>query len=272
MMNRADPITPPEDQVTETGLSQSYRTYYTTGHYDRRYPRPNQTTLDRIRTHLTPQTHLIDFGCGNGRYLLAMHGHVARAAGFDISSDALDMLTARAADMGWDDLAILGPDPEALTTYRNAQGPVDVVLCLFGVLAHIDDPAIRAEKLKALHGLLKPSQGRLLLSLPNRRRRFLAEQREAGPDAEGRIRYRREMDGTSVDLPYQLFDPERLQAELTTAGFVLEDIRSESVFPENWLTNSAIWRALDRLLNPLCPARWGYGIWAVARPGGEGRT
>ncbi|MCB1312633.1 MAG: class I SAM-dependent methyltransferase [Sedimentitalea sp.] len=242
----------------------AYQTYFASGQYDRRYPGANLTTWARILAELPPAAHVVDFGCGSGRYLLRLQGRVARAAGFDISAAAIDLLKARAARAGWAELDILGPDPDALDSYAARSGPADAVLCLFGVLAHIDDPGARRAALGRMHGLLKPGSGRLLVSVPNRRRRFFREQRAAGPEARGRIAYTRHLGRERITLPYQLYDPASLRAELEAAGFRIHTVRAESVLPESWVLNRAPLRWLDRLLTPLCPARWGYGILAVA--------
>ncbi|WP_187428033.1 hypothetical protein ROLI_001480 [Roseobacter fucihabitans] len=247
-------------------IAASYHTYFTSGQYDKRYPSPNKTTWQRICQLVTPSTHLIDFGCGSGRYLLRLQGKVARAAGFDISPAAIALIRERAALSGWDDLEILGPAPEALQGYIDRVGQADVVLCLFGVLGHIQDAHIRHEALLQMHRALKPGTGRLLVSVPNMARRFYAEQRVAGADATGSIEYERHMDGAHVVLPYQLYDPARLCRELAEAGFELRGLGAESVLPESWLLNNAFARWGDGVVTPLCPARWGYGIIAEAAP------
>lgn len=243
----------------------SYRLYFQSGHYDRRYPGPNTTTWRRIRALLPPEAHVIDYGCGSGRYLLPLRGHVAQAAGFDISRTALDIVAARAARMGWHDLAILGPEVRDLDVHIARRGAADLVICLFGVLGHIADKGARQAALRQMHKALKPGQGWLLISVPNAARRFRAEQRRLGAK-QGLIHYTREMDGTTVTLPYQLYDIPRLKAELTEAGFTMTRVRAESVFAESWLLRFAPVRWLDRLLTPICPASLGYGLLAEAEP------
>ncbi|MFK7871028.1 MAG: class I SAM-dependent methyltransferase [Roseobacter sp.] len=245
------------------GLAAAYHTYFTSGHYDKRYPHPNLTTWHRILAILPKAAHLIDFGCGSGRYLLSLKGHVGMAAGFDISTAALALLQERAQQQGWADLGVLGPDPIALSEYVKGAGQADVVLCLFGVLAHVSDALERQQALAQIHAALKPGTGTLLISVPNKLRRFHAEQRRAGADDV--IEYHRQMGSTHLTLPYQLYDPQRLTRELAAAGFSVLSLRAESVFPESWLLNHATARWLDRLLTPLCPAAWGYGILAEAR-------
>lgn len=261
-MGRVEGSPPP---VPDTGLKAAYQAYFLSGHYDRRYPRPNLTTWRRILAALPEKAHVLDFGCGNGRYLLPLRPHVARAAGYDISPAAIALLRERATALGWRDLAILGPDPNDLPAYVARSGSVDVVLCLFGVLAHIADPVERHGALGQMKAALAPGDGRLILSVPNRARRFRKEQRAAGPAADGLIEYERHLGHTHLLLPYQLYDPARLRRELAAAGFRLTSMRAESVLPESWLLNHRLARWVDRALTPLCPAAWGYGILAEAR-------
>lgn len=241
----------------------SYQAYFASGSYDRRYPAPNRAMWRRILTMITPDACVLDFGCGSGRYLLRLRGRVARATGFDVSVAALDVLRADPRADGWDDLYVLGPDPEELDAHIAADGPVDLVLCLFGVLGHITDAGARAEALSRLKAALAPGTGRLLISVPNRARRFRAEQ-AAQQALDGLIHYKRPTDGAPVQLHYQLFDPARLRGELEAAGLRVHVMGCESVLPENWLLHSALARMVDAVLTPLCPTRWGYGIFAEA--------
>lgn len=242
----------------------SYQLYFTSGLYDQRYPSPNRTMWRRIEAFLTPETSVLDFGCGSGRYLLRLRGLVGRAIGFDVSPAALE--TIRARSEGWDELLILGPEAADLDTHIEHAGRVDVALCLFGVLGHITDAQARMDALMRIRRALKPGTGRLLISVPNGLRRFRTAQRQAaqgGPD--GLVCYeRRTGDGTSVVLNYQLFDPELLVRELAEAGFDLRRLGCESMLPESWLLHHAALRWIDGLITPFCPARWGYGIYAEA--------
>ena len=137
------------------------------------------------------------------------------------------------------------------------------MLCLFGVLAHIEGRAARRATLGRLARLIRPGTGRLVVSVPNRHRRMRREQRaQAGEE----VRYRRNLGERAVELPYKLFDPESFRAELHDAGFVTERIVAESLLPETGVTRSPVLEGIDRVARPLLPARLGYGLLAVARP------
>lgn len=247
-------------------LSAAYARYYGTGLYDRRYPRVNGATWRRVLRHIQPSFHVLDYGCGNGRYLLALRGRIDKAAGFDISQDALDQLRNRAEN--WESLHLLGPNPSSVSAYIEQEGPVDMALCLFGVLSHIDDPEQRQRALATMAKALKPETGRLILSVPNQNRRFYAEQRAAGPKAEGRISYTRSLaNGGEITLAYQLFTPQTLHQELTAAGFRPGPVWAESLLPESWLTRWPILGRVDGLICRILPAQWGYGLYVEATLG-----
>ncbi len=241
----------------DDAIQQPYEVYFASGSYDRRYPRPNTRVLAHVRRLTTPDSHVVDYGCGSGRYLVPLRPHLRRAAGFDICSTALGLLRKRLEESTGAPVDLLGPDPESLSSHVARHGQADLVLCLFGVLAHITPYAARSEALGLLRAVLRPG-GRLLVSVPNRQRRFAREQREAAPGGE--ILYRRAITGGSICLPYQLFDPVTLAAELTSVGFIVEGVWAESVLPESWVTGGRVAGLVDTALTPLCPPRWGYGI------------
>jgi tRNA (uracil-5-)-methyltransferase TRM9 len=256
-LREPEPAPPPAN-------AEPYERYFASGHYDRRYPRPNPTVLRLIRRELPPGGHVVDFGCGSGRYLLALGREAGVAAGYDICRAALARFRAAPQARGKGRLHVLGPDPADLDRHVAAQGGADLVLCLFGVLSHIEGVDARRRALRRMAALMNPG-GRLILSVPNRRRRFRAEQRAQAP-GPGEIRYRRRFRDLSVALSYRLFDVESLNGELAAAGLVVIETRAESLFPEALVANSPVLRALDGWLAPLVPAALGYGILALARP------
>lgn len=256
-----DPISGAGDTLT----AQSYQVYFRSGLYDRRYPTPNRTMLRRILARVSPQTAVLDFGCGTGRYLLRLQGRVARAAGYDVSPEAIGLVRARADAQGWTDLAVLGPQASDLSAYIARAGRVDLVLCLFGVLGHIADPEARAGALAQMRETLVPGAGRLMVSVPNKARRFRAEQRHGGLAGQrDLVQYTRHANGADVVLNYQLYDVERLRSELGAAGFTVLRMGCESVLSETLLTRWTLARWIDQCLVPICPTRWGYGIYAEA--------
>ena len=241
-------------------LQQAYEQYHASGHYDQRYPQPNPRVMQLIRAHLPQQGHVLDFGCGSGRYLLPLLDQAGRLIALDNSAAALARLAERlppdAAPVHM--LTSVGPTLEA---HIERHGPLDLALCLFGVLAHIAPTAERQRVLQQIRRSLRAGDGYLLLSVPNRYRRFWWRQLRTG----AQVRYQRQLQGTTIALDYQLFAARTLRHELQQAGFVLEHLHAESMLPESWVARWPRVRPLDRWLCRLLPASWGYGLLAVAR-------
>ncbi|NLC35430.1 MAG: class I SAM-dependent methyltransferase [Alcaligenaceae bacterium] len=247
-----------------------YQHYFASGHYDRRYPRPNFSVLRLARKLLPPGGRVLDYGCGSGRYLLELRHQAQECIGFDICAAALARLNDNLTGLdGSDRITLLGPEAYQLECYQQQTGPVDLALCLFGVLAHIDTPEKRQKVLKDLVRVLDPVHGRLIISVPNRRRRFRKEQRAfRGQD---QIRYTRRFTSGTLELSYRLYDSQSLTQELAQAGFSVERLRAESVFPESWLARSAWLARIDHWFCRWLPADLGYGVLAVARPESDGK-
>ncbi len=221
--------------------------------------------LALIERRLPEGGHVIDYGCGSGRYLLALGGRAAIAAGFDICRSALARFRQAIAQAGRGEaIHVLGPDPAEVERHVARHGKADLVLCLFGVLSHIEGREERRRTLVRLAALLKPGSGRLILSVPNRRRRFRRLQRALPPGRRDEVRYVRSFEEGSVELSYKLFDVATLRAELRGAGLELERVGAESLLPETVIGNSRILRRLDRLLDAA-----GAGV-AGLRPAGGG--
>ncbi|TVP87385.1 MAG: class I SAM-dependent methyltransferase [Pseudomonadaceae bacterium] len=239
---------------------QAYEHYHASGHYDRRYPQPNLRVLQLIRAYLPAKGHVLDFGCGSGRYLLPLLNQAGRLVALDSSAAALARLSDRLPPDAVPVHRLTSAGP-ALAAHVESHGTLDLALCLFGVLAHMPSVDERQRVLQQLHASLHPVHGHLLLSVPNRYRRFWWRQLRTG----ARIRYQRQVGGESIVLHYQLFDPKNLREELQQAGFVLEQLHAESLLPESWVTRWPRMQRLDRLLCRLLPATWGYGLLAIAR-------
>lgn len=242
-----------------------YHHYFNSGHYVRRYPRANRTVLRLIHSLLPACGRVLDYGCGSGRYLLPLRQHAAACIGFDVCTAALDSLRLQLDQL--DDvtnLTLLGPAPTAISQHCAEHGRVDLVLCLFGVLSHIDTPEQRRHTLRQLREALDPEHGRLLISVPNRHRRFRREQRNCGNQAD--IRYVRDCGGEPLQLSYHLYDIATFRRELQDAGFNIDYMQAESLWPESVISNSRLMGRIDHALSRWLPTDLGYGLLAVARP------
>ena len=189
-----------------------------------------------------------------------------RIAGFDISEDALGLLKDNLQNFPQKDkVHVLGPEQTQIDAHIKTHDRFDMILCLFGVLAHVDVAEERQRILRHMAASLKGGEGRLILSVPNKNRRFLKEQRASASSADGKIKYVRHYKGEDIHLPYQLFSTEKLRHELEAAGFVDIRIAAESVFTESQVANHRWLARIDQALRPFCPAALGYGLIAEAR-------
>lgn len=240
----------------------TYKTYFASGGYDRRYPGPNRRMLRKARSLLPAAGRFIDYGCGSGRYLLPLASDARHAIGFDACLEALKLLKGFLRANALPAVQLTGPAPAQLLQAAEQVDGVDLALCLFGVLAHIDDAATREETLRLL-GQCLALDGVLLVSVPNRRRRFFAEQKAA--NGQSMVQYRRVLDGVSLSFNYQLYHCESLVAELEQAGFRVESIGAESLLPEAVVCRYRWLGWIDDWVCRFLPARFGYGIYAIAR-------
>lgn len=264
----------------QASLARAYDLYFASDFYDSRYPAPNASTLAFLWRHGAHRARrVLDVGCGNGRYALALlargSGHVV---GCDISKAALAAFEARLhglPERARVDL-VLG-DVRSLPS----QASFDCLLMLFGVLGHIGPRPERVAALRALRECAAPN-ARLLLSVPSVWRRLpgallrsfarrLTGQPSAGPDAWADVEYQRVIQGDPVRFHYHLYRVATLRAELAEAGWWLAAVEAESVLPEKWVCASAWVARVDRWLQRGVPAGLGYGIRGVARlaPGGD---
>jgi SAM-dependent methyltransferase len=258
-------------------IERSYDRYFATGLYAARYPAPNSHVLSLVLNELGPGGgRILDFGCGNGRYALPLLEQPGVSIfAYDISAGAIQHLSRR-----YNELAQATERPIALETLcgslddlqRRLEGDCgfDLIVLLFGVLGHIEGRRRRVHTLNVLRNHLRPS-GRLIVTVPNRARRFLAEQEAAlqsvanGEAEKGDIRYHRGGDQNRIDLYYHLYSPREFRSELAEAGFEVSSLRPESVLSERAVLSAPLGAATDRLLRRVVPVSLAYGFVATAQ-------
>ena len=252
-------------------MANSYDTYLSSGLYDRRYPGPNRRTLRRLLRLMPMDGRFVDFGAGTGRYTLPLMQRTrATGVAFDVCPTACRMLAERlAVFVGKGRLSVCNGESTALVeTFRHG---FDLALLAFGVLSHVAGRKERADLLAGIREMLK-SDGVLVLSLPNARRRFHAEQRAAaqmvrdGALEPGDVLYARRSDAGNIQMFYHLFSPTEACHELSSAGFRIESIEPESLLPETAVVGHPLLGRLDDLACAVAPAATGYGFLIVARP------
>jgi SAM-dependent methyltransferase len=255
-------------------LAASYDTYIGTGLYSRRYPRSNANMARLLGGVVGAGDCVLDFGCGDGRYIGKLLDAGARVIGYDISPVAIETVaTTYAGAIQAGRLQTVGFSLDALTR-AVAPGRCDVALLMFGVLGHIRGDAQRVETLRTVRSLLKPG-GRLVVTVPNRARRFAKEQAAcrdmvaAGVLEEGDILYQRHDASGSIDMFYHLFTPDSFADLLTRSGFETSRMLAESVMPERSVLSLPAGALLDRALMAVVPLNLTYGFAAVATPVAE---
>ena len=252
-------------------MSGSYGQYISSGLYDRRYPHPNRRTLRKMQRCLSARGRFLDVGAGTGRYtlpLLQMDG--TRCVAHDICPVARETLAERLRDFVSDErLVIRGDDPDDLAA--ELPQAFDLALLAFGVLAHVARRTERLRLLRAVRAMLN-ADGTLILSVPNAKRRFRAEQRDAEPlVCEGKLEpgdvlYKRRQADGEIRLFYHLYTLDEVYRDLSEAGFRVASVGAESLLSERKVVSSRPIGWLDALACRVAPTELGYDLLAVARP------
>ncbi|MDE0409284.1 MAG: class I SAM-dependent methyltransferase [Alphaproteobacteria bacterium] len=252
-------------------MSGSYGRYISSGLYDRRYPRPNRRTLRKMKRCLVSGGRFLDVGAGTGRYtlpLLEMEG--TRCVAHDISPVARETLAERLRDFVSDGrLVIRGDDPDNLAA--ELPEVFDLALLAFGVLAHVAKRKERLRLLRAICTMLK-ADGTLILSVPNAKRRFRAEQRDSAPLVRegtlepGDVLYQRNQADGEIRLFYHLYTLDEVHSDLAEAGFQVASVGAESLLSERKVVSSRPLGWLDALACRFAPTELGYDLLAVAQP------
>ncbi len=252
-------------------MSGSYGRYISSGLYDRRYPRPNRRTLRKMKRCLVAGGRFLDVGAGTGRYtlpLLQMNG--TRCVAHDISPVARETLAKRLRGFVSDErLVIRGDDPDDLAA--ELPQAFDLALLAFGVLAHVARRKERLRLLRAIRTMLK-AEGTLILSVPNAKRRFRAEQRDAEPLVRegklepGDVLYERNQADGKIRLFYHLYTLDEVHRDLSETGFRVASVEAESLLSERKVVSSRPIGWLDALACRFAPTELGYDLLAVARP------
>ena len=252
-------------------MSGSYGRYISSGLYDRRYPRPNRRTLRKMKRCMVAGGRFLDVGAGTGRYtlpLLQMNG--TRCVAHDISPVARETLAERLRGFVSDErLVIRGDDPDDLAA--ELPQAFDLALLAFGVLAHVARRKERLRLLRAIRTMLKV-EGTLILSVPNAKRRFRAEQRDAEPLVRegtlepGDVLYQRNQADGEIRLFYHLYTLDEVHRDLSETGFRVASVGAESLLSERKVVSSRPIGWLDALACRFAPTELGYDLLAVARP------
>jgi 2-polyprenyl-3-methyl-5-hydroxy-6-metoxy-1,4-benzoquinol methylase len=176
-------------------------------------------STERRRLPVQGQGRLLDFGCGNGSFLLRMAQQGWQVMGLDMSAQAVERIKA---ELRLPALQGTLPHPEL------TPGSFEVVT-MWHSLEHVHDPL---DTLRQVHRLLTPG-GRLFVAVPN-------------IDSWPFRLFGQSWFG--LDLPRHLthFCPATLRAMLVRAGFGVESLRM--IRHSDWLRSSARLAARSRPL------------------------
>ena len=265
------PPAPIPHSPTVSAMQNLYDRYFASHDYQKRYPGPNLATMAFLMRHgVGSAASIIDIGCGDGRYAVALlDASQAQLTGCDISSQALKEFSSRLAGR---------PDAHRVNLVH---GPVesvpanelfDVALLLFGVLSHAGERPARVAMLRGIRQRTAPG-GCLLATVPNLWRRRPWELLcsvygllRGTVSTFGDIQFTRVIDGAPRQFFYHLYSIAGLRQELDDAGWQLESTSAESLLPEWLITQHPRMALIDGWIRPLLPASWGYGIRVCARP------
>jgi len=265
----------------EKDMAEQYNQYYQSGLYKTRYPSANPNVLSFIHTQLSllpinPKSQVLDFGCGQGRYLLALaNTYNLHFIGYDISERAIsDLEELLLLNHNTNNKIHLFCKKQKLKNYLEDSKPISLSLMMFGVLSHITQASERVKVLKENKAQLASQEGAILLSVPNRSRRFLFKQawnivKNISFKNSESIQYQRK---GKIKLNYHLYTLSSLKQELALAGLEAIISQAESMLPEKWVLSHPLLAKLDKVLCHLLPIQFAYGFLVLAKPKLKNRT
>ncbi len=102
-------------------------------------------------SHMTPESTVLDVGCGTGSLALRLAPHGAEVHGLDLSSEMIRIARGKAADAGVSNVTFhVGPFDDSFTAF--APESLDG-LCAYSILHLVAD---RAAALERIYDLIRP--------------------------------------------------------------------------------------------------------------------
>ncbi|MEM6535525.1 MAG: class I SAM-dependent methyltransferase [Pseudomonadota bacterium] len=105
--------------------------------------------LDLTREYLTPQSNVLEFGCGTGSTAILHAPYVKHIDAIDISANMIDIARAKLGPAGIDNVAF---DVADMDTFTSNEGHYDVALGL-NIVHLLDD---RMGAMREVYRVLKP--------------------------------------------------------------------------------------------------------------------
>ena len=178
----------------------SYKRYFLSGFYKKRYPKPNKRTLQKIRNGIQFSERILDVGCGEGRYSIPLSEKFDVTA-VDVSEEAVcDLKEFKYTNSNTNIDISIEALPLRLKSKKYERNFRKVIM-IFGVLSHIVHKKERAQLLKDIQGICKRNKCEFVVSVPNQARRF----RNISKDEEGVITYSRQHNNERLTFFYKLY-------------------------------------------------------------------
>ena len=108
-----------------------------------------ETKVEKLKTYLSPEDHVLDIGCGTGTQCGDFAGNVKQVTGIDISSKLLAIAEQRKAERKIENVEFI---QTTVFDERFEPGRFDVVMAFY--LLHLIEDI--DEVVRRIHGLLKP--------------------------------------------------------------------------------------------------------------------
>ena len=105
--------------------------------------------IEKIKTYLSPENHVLDIGCGTGTQCGDLANNVKQVTGIDISSKLLTIAVQRKTERGIENVEFI---QTTVFDERFEPGSFDVVMAFY-VLHFFEDID---EVVRRIYGLLKP--------------------------------------------------------------------------------------------------------------------
>jgi len=242
---------------------------------DENYRLRRDLTVAHVLSIATPESQVLDLGCGAGPVISALRRHGIATAGLDYSEDMLDNARARLRALQLDDSGLLQGDCRH-TPYPSRS--FDIVVCL-GVISYIED---YDPVLDEIDRLLKPG-GTALISFRSVHNPVFSD-----PVALGKRALRTLLTpllGQRPPAPFEIgrfLDDREVSARMAQRGFAYVDFfgigfgpfrfAGRKLFSERQSIRISRWLArLASALHIKRPLRWltDVSLWVYWKPGGS---
>jgi len=200
-----------------------------------------------VRSHITPQSRILDLGCGRGGVVELFWRDVELAAGLDPDSPSLTEHRAQG-------MPVIRGVGERLPFVDES---FDLIVCLW-VLEHLRDPA---EAFREMRRVLRP-RGHFVFVTPNMRNPLMLANRigKALPSLQRRLvpRFYGREEADTFPVQYRANTVEAIRSHTRAAGLQVYDLR---VVPDpTYLAMNSMMFNASVMSERLMPKGWGVHL------------